>query len=397
MRACIAIITLFSILILSGRNATAADAMAFWSAPRQGANSFNRLPPDSAYFTALRGYGASWVRLSWDKWPTQQRDFLLGNADDYRGLDDGDLQTLIRTLDRAWAAGLHVVITPLSLPGMRWAQNNGSEFDDRLWQDTVWWEASVRYWHDLAAALRDHPAIAAYNLINEPAPEKNGGLAEHASSEAMARWYQQQRGGSRDLPGFYTRVIAAIREVDAVTPIMVDSGWYAAADAFDYWPGALSDKRILYSVHMYEPYAATSAPNARRKQPWPYPGYVPFGGGMQQWDAARIADYLARPFNWAARNGIGKQQLVIGEFGCVRTLAGCTQYLEDVLTVLDSYHAHWAFYSFREDSWDGMDYELGRQKVPWRYWQAAEKNLPDPLPRSATKEFEPIRKRLAGQ
>lgn len=397
MRAFLTTITLFITLVLTSPVSLAADAMAFWSASRHGANSFNRLPPDSKYFTALHDYGASWVRLSWDKWPTQQRDFLLGNADEYRRLDAGDLQTLIHTLDRAWAAGLRVVITPLSLPGMRWAQNNGGKFDDRLWQDKAWWEASVRYWHDLAAALHHHPAIAAYNLINEPAPEKNGGLAEHASSEAMARWYQQQRGGSRDLPAFYATLIAAIREADAVTPIMVDSGWYAAADAFDYWPEALHDTRILYSVHMYEPYAATSAPNARREKPWPYPGYVPFGEDMQQWDAARVADYLARPFEWAARNGIDKRQLVVSEFGCVRTLAGCTRYLEDVLTVLDSHDAHWAFYSFREDSWDGMDYELGRQKVPWRYWQAAEKNLPDPLPRSATKEFEPIRKRLAGQ
>jgi len=57
--------------------------------------------------------------------------------------------------------------------------------------------------------------------------------------------------------------------------------------------------------------------------------------------------------------------------------------------------AQWAFYSLREDSWDGMDYELGTAKVPWRYWQAIDQGLPDPLPRQATPAFEPIRKRLA--
>ena len=57
----------------------------------------------------------------------------------------------------------------------------------------------------------------------------------------------------------------------------------------------------------------------------------------------------------------------------MRRLAGCKQYLEDVLTVLDKQQLHWAFYSFREDNWDGMDYELGAAKVPWRYWQAIER------------------------
>jgi len=87
-------------------------------------------------------------------------------------------------------------------------------------------------------------------------------------------------------------------------------------------------------------------------------------------------------------------RLVVGEFGCMRRLPGCQQYLEDVLKVLDHNQLHWAFYSFREDSWDGMDYELGSAKVPWRYWQAIEKGAADPLARQATSEFEPIRRRL---
>lgn len=64
------------------------------------------------------------VRLSYDKWQPVQRDFLLGNADAYAGLPAADLATLRATLDRAHQAGLKVVIAPLSLPGMRWSQNN---------------------------------------------------------------------------------------------------------------------------------------------------------------------------------------------------------------------------------------------------------------------------------
>ncbi|BBT41535.1 Cellulase (glycosyl hydrolase family 5) [Pseudomonas guariconensis] len=384
-----------SLLALASLPANAADLIDFWNSPRHGGNSFNRLPPDRSYFQALSGYGATWVRLSYDKWKPQGRDFLLGDADAYKGLSPQDLAQLKTVLDNAHAAGLKVVIAPLSLPGMRWSQNNQGQFDDRLWRDKRYWTQAATFWHDLAQELKDHPAVAAYNLINEPAPERHGGLAEHAELQRMQQWYAGEQGGPRDLPALYRELVAAIREVDATTPIMVDAGWYAAADAFGYWPTALPDRRVLYSVHMYEPYSATSAPNMARKQPIPYPGPAPFGGKRERWDGERVAAYLQKPLEWADAVGVPRSRLVVGEFGCMRRLAGCKQYLEDVLTVLDKQQLHWAFYSFREDNWDGMDYELGAAKVPWRYWQAIEKGEPDPLARQATAEFEPIRRRLA--
>jgi len=385
---------LASLLALLAPLATAADLIDFWNVPRHGGNSFNRLPPDQAYFEALRGYGATWVRLSYDKWQPARRDFLLGDADHYQGLPETDLKRLRDTLDRAQQAGLKVVVAPLSLPGMRWSQNNQGQFDDRLWQDKRYWSQAVAFWRDLARELKDHPAIAAYNLINEPAPEKQGGLAEHAPARDMQQWYAHAIGSARDLPAFYRQLLAAIREVDKHTPVMVDAGWYASADAYSYWPAALQDERVLYSVHMYEPYAATSAPNMTRKQPYAYPGPVPFAGERQQWDGERVAHYLAQPLAWADAMKVPRSRLVIGEFGCMRRLSGCRQYLEDVLSVLQRHRLHWAFYSFREDNWDGMDYELGSAKVPWRYWQAIEEGAPDLLPRRATPEFEPIRQAL---
>ncbi|MCY1301862.1 hypothetical protein D9M70_514960 [compost metagenome] len=88
-------------------------------------------------------------------------------------------------------------------------------------------------------------------------------------------------------------------------------------------------------------------------------------------------------------------RLVAGEFGCMRRWAGCKTYLEDVLTALDKDDLHWAFYSFREDAWDGMDYELGSKTVGWKYWQQMEANERDTTPRTSTPEFAPISRRLA--
>ncbi|AXO89368.1 glycosyl hydrolase [Pseudomonas parafulva] len=386
---------LASLLALTPLPALAADLIAFWDEPRHGANSFNRLPPDQAYFDALKGYGASWVRLSYDKWQPAGRDFLLGDADEYAGLAQADLQTLVAVLDRAHRSGLKVVIAPLSLPGMRWVQNNQNQFDDRLWQDKRYWEQSAAFWRDLAKALKDHPAVAAFNLVNEPAPEKRGGLAEHAALADMQRWYDQVQGSARDLPALSATLLEAIRTVDDKTPVMVDAGWYAAADAFGYWPTPLADSRVLYSVHMYEPYVATYAPSITGDRAYAYPGTVPFAAGTERWDKQRVADYLQQPVRWAQQHELPVSRLVVGEFGCMRRLAGCGAYLEDVLAALDRYRLHWAFYAFREDAWDGMDYELGTDKVSWRYWQAVEEGKPDPLSRHPGPLFQPILQRLS--
>jgi len=375
--------------------ALATDAIDFWNTPQRGANSFKDAPPDATYFRALHDYGATWVRLSFSGWKSAEsgREFLFGSLDDYQGLVSADLAIFRAVLDTAQAAGVRVVVTPLSLPGARTKQQNNDQFDDRLWSDKRYWQQSAAFWRDLAAALRDHPAVAAYNLVNEPVPERKGGLEEHATPEVMRAWYAKARGGTRDLPAFYELLVAAVRGADARTPIMLDAGFYAAADAFSYWPAPIADPRILYAYHMYEPWSATSAPNMKREIPYRYPGDAPNGEHTEHWDAARVRDYLQQPIEWAKKHRVPMRRMVAAEFGCVRRWPDSPRYLEDVLTVLEGHGVHWAFFSFRGD-WDGFDYELGAGKLPWQYWEAQEKGKPYELQRGPNPVFEPILRRL---
>lgn len=383
-------------LALSAAVPVFAADITFWDTPQRGGNSFNETPPDRAYFQGLRDTGATWVRLTPDKWRSAGgRDFLMGDADHYQGLIDADVATLRRALDDANAVGLKVVLVPLSLPLLRWKQKNGDVVDQRLWQSFDNHAPAQRFWRDLAAALKGHPALAGYNLINEPAPEYGTTLAEHASREDMLKWYAGVQGGPRDLRQLYTELVASVRAVDADMPLMLDAGWYAAADAFDYWPATLQDTKLLYSVHMYEPYAATSAPNQKRSKPYRYPAEVPFGDRSERWDAARVRSYLQQPMDWAKTHGIGANRMVIGEFGCMRRWPDCGRYLRDVLDVAEQQKVHWAFYAFREDGWDGMDYELGDKPLPGSYWQAIEKGEAAQPPRSMQAPlFAPILERL---
>ncbi len=102
------------LLVLCLPASRGADLIAFWDVPRRGSNCFNEAPPDAGYFKALRGYGATWVRLTFSKWKSARTgDFLFGSLDDYRSLVDEDLATFRGVLDDAHAAGLRVVLVPL--------------------------------------------------------------------------------------------------------------------------------------------------------------------------------------------------------------------------------------------------------------------------------------------
>ena len=361
----------------------AADLITFWDTPQYGGNSFNEGIPDEAYFRALKATGATWVRLTFSKWKGEGRDFLIGNADAYKGIPAADLAKLMTCLDAAHAAGIKVVIVPLSLPGDRWSQQNDGKMDDRLWKDRAYWDQSAAFWRDLATALKDHPAVASYNLINEPTPEKGMELDEHASPEVRQAWYAKYKGTTHDLPGFYEQIIKAVREVDPVTPVMVDGGWYANAWSFSYWPSKLSDDKVLYAFHMYEPWVATSTPQIKAKPQLPYPGVeTALGGEKVKWDKTIMEGFLSEPFKWAAAHDVPPTRMVAGEYGCVRVWTDCGAYLTDVLDILNAHGSHWAFYSFREDVWEAMDYEMPPSFPAGRFYFLTEQDKPDDIPRN---------------
>jgi len=358
--------------------------LAFWDTQRKGANMMNQVQTE-AQFAAAEAAGIQWVRLAPDKWKSQSRDFLIGNADHYTGLDEADLATLRTALEAADRHHIKIVLTMLSLPGDRWRQLNGDKDDLRLWQDKAWWDQAAAFWRDLAAALKDQPALVAYNIVNEPHPEKTGGFDEDGTRDFLG-WYRKVAGTPADLNDFYARMVAAIRMVDPSTPIMLDAGLYAAVDAVPSLH-PVADAKVLYAFHMYEPYAFTAPRNKGRYR---YPGTVPFAGKSIAWDAATISSYLAHVAAWAKLNDVPENRVVASEFGCFRQNVGCTQYLGEVIAAIDSLHYHWAFYAFREDGWDGMDYEIGTAKLPWKYWQAIDAGQHPEPPREDDPQKNPL-------
>ncbi|MEM9116190.1 MAG: cellulase family glycosylhydrolase [Myxococcota bacterium] len=206
-----------------------AAVAVYWDHPRAGTNMFRSFP-SVRRFRAARDAGIRMVRLVPDPWQGLERDFLIGDADDYQGLVAGDLQRLRTVLDLAHHAGLRVVLAMLSLPGARWRQHNDDANDVRLWADPSYAEQAARFWGDLSRELSRHPAIVAYNPINEP----------RADDPTQIRTV-------------YARIVQAIRRSDPQVPIVLDVGRDAAPQSIDGFE-PFDDAGVLYAFHLYEPW-----------------------------------------------------------------------------------------------------------------------------------------------
>ncbi|MDR2396535.1 MAG: glycoside hydrolase family 5 protein [Puniceicoccales bacterium] len=354
----------------------------FWDTPKTGTNMFNArvLQED---IRAAKKYKIAFIRLAFDKFPTKRRDFLIGNTDRYEGLDPDDLLTVKKVLDTCSAENMPVVITLLSLPGSRWSQHNGNEDDLSIWNDVNFQQQAAKFWKDLASELNNYPIIVGYNILNEPHPERI------FDRQSIYIENVKQKEVQHMLSNFYNLVIQAIRQVDGDIPIIVDSFAYADPNTFKYL-NPINDENILYSFHMYEPYEYTN--HQHNHGQYTYPGKIE----DQYWDKKTLTEYVESVNEFQKCNKIPSNRILVGEFGCYRKQKGLSKYFSDLISIFNEKGWHWAFYAFREDSWDGMDYELGDKQLPWSYWESVEKGKTPVLDRKGTHpQFSVLKKALA--
>ena len=342
----------------------------FWNTQQKGANIFSRSVV-SGDIKAAKKYGVKFIRLAPDKFKSLHRDFLIGDADNYGGIIAEDLIQLKKILDVCHKEGMPVVITMLSLPGSRWKQNNQYIDDLRIWQSEKYQAQAALFWQDLAGALKDHPAVVGYNIINEPHPER---IFAHKEVDINI---VNQKEVQKMLYDLYARIIKGIRLVDKDTPIILDSSAYADAKTFDLLVPQ-EDKNILYSFHMYEPYEYTNYKTNKGR--FKYPGNI----SAKQWSQNALKEYMSAVIKFQKTHNIASDKILVGEFGGHRMSPGLEKYFEDLITIFNAENWHFAFYAFREDIWDGMDYELGAKKLPLSYWQDVERGEVPKLERKGT-------------
>lgn len=343
----------------------------YWNSVRKGANYFNDVPSEE-WLKEAQKYNIVLVRMAYDKWEGGQRDFLLGDSDNYQGIVQSDLKYLIEQLDLANQYGIKVILVPLSLPGARWTQNNDSKPDGKLWRDFKYHEEALMFWKDLALALKDHPAVIAYNIINEPFPEKFYDKQTHWTGDFIT-WYEGVKNTAGDLNLFYTKIIEGIRSVDKDTSIILDTGLHATPWAIEYLEKQEFDN-ILYSFHMYEPYEFTTQRINNGQFSYSDEVLITDTGEYHFMNKEYLEGFLSKVNEWSKKNDIPSNRIIVGEFGVSRETLGAELYMADLIDIFNENSWHWLFYSFQEDTWHAWDYQFGSEKINYKYWEHIENN-----------------------
>ena len=141
-------------------------------------------------------------------------------------------------LDRliAWskAHGIYVILDMHAAPGGQTGQNIDDSADDQpeLFMDAKYQEQLVALWTTIARRYKDEPAVAGYDLLNEPLPARTG----------AAKTYKDR------LEPLYKRITQAIRTVDTRHIIILEG-----ADWANDWSvfGPPFDNNLVYQFHYY--------------------------------------------------------------------------------------------------------------------------------------------------
>jgi endoglucanase len=265
----------------------------------------------------------------------------------FLSLDDPTLsgwrQDAFADLDRIVAAcRSHGIVAIIDMHGVVGGQSDnpdtGQAGENRFWTDPTAQSATAWLWGRIAAHYRDDPAVAGYDLVNEPDPPK-GMAAKEAVWSAYDRLYQ------------------AVRSADPEHMIFVE-------DSFGSWsldmlppPSRFGWTNIVYESHVY--------PWARN-----HPG-VPQAEAAER-SAERAIEDAARHRNWNV-------PIYIGEFSALDTAPGTWKAM---IGRFDAAGLSWTIWSYKATDRDGTP----------NFWGYVEPTVALPRPDPSTDDAETIRR-----
>jgi len=226
-----------------------------------------------------------------------------------------------RRLDRVIADcrrwGIYVIIDLHAAPGWQnpdWHSDNPGAVA-HLWTQEVFQKRLEELWKEFARRYRNEPAVAGYNLINEPVCTVPGAL-----------------------PKLYARLAKAIRTIDK-KHILFAEGNRFSTDFTEIDPGL--DRNTVFSTHNY------AAPSFSAG---PYPGVVKGGwGNGSKYDKDRLKQEFLAVTTFARKNRVPNW---VGEFGSIYPAGGRDEdrvrVVDDQLSIFNAGKNHWTIWTYKD-------------------------------------------------
>ncbi|NOZ05413.1 MAG: cellulase family glycosylhydrolase [Chloroflexi bacterium] len=229
-----------------------------------------------------------------------------------------------------------------------------SYLNDSVWQDQAAQDAWVEMWRYTAERYRNNPIVAGYDLMVEPNSNEVG---SDAVNDLLDIWdpqefYAKYGGSLYDWNQLYPRIVAAIRQVDAGTPILIGGNGYSAVDWLPY-VRPISDTHTLFTIHQYAPMAFTHQEPPLTNT---YPGVFDTDddGVNDQFDRAWIDDWLTTVDTFTATHGI---PVAANEFGTMRWETGAAAFMNDEMALFEQRGLNYALWDW-EPAWAPWNVEV---------------------------------------
>lgn len=273
-------------------------------------------------------------------------------------------ENLDMLLGMAARAGLFAVISFRTGPGRSefwafWGEDTESDpeegwfdpgyYNNRVWGDRSAQDAWVEMWRYTAERYRTNPIVVGYELMCEPNSNEVG---SYPMGSALDIWdpegFHRRYGGTLyDWNQLYPRIVAAIREVDPETPILVGGNGYSSVEWLPYL-AVLDAPHIVYVVHQYEPGLYTHQWWESRDCYYPGRCDVDWDGRPERFDRDWLEGLFGVIDGFVARHGV---PVAATEFGVMRWVPGAARFIRDEMELFEvrgMNHAIWLW----ECSWE---------------------------------------------
>lgn len=241
----------------------------------------------------------------------------------WRYADPANVKYLDRVVEWARRYGVYVILDLHAVPG--W-QNPGWHCDNPygislFWREAFYQDRAIALWQVLADRYRDEPAIAGYDLLNEP----------YAPSNKLVL-------------SFFERLIPAIREVDSRHLLFVEGNRYAR-DFVGFERLLELDDQIVFSSHNY------MVPTHEGSS---FPGWLEVNGQKIWIDGNWIEAHYRTTNAWFLEKGL---PCYVGEFGALydaplnapssKDLARLRA-LEAQIALFNRLGVHWTLWTYKD-------------------------------------------------